>query len=144
MPEINDNQITVADVFRRGMAIKQGNPSITYKEIKSQLVSEFDGKPFPPVNRLTIPEQDALVPEEDWTAGLPVVLRGIQTESWTEIAHGIMICLEQVDNFQQHSGSEQSKAWHNRERGIKDQTRKGLDKWLPEDLMKIAEKSQKR
>lgn len=141
---MNENQLTVSDIFRRAQAIRAANPNIAYKDIKAQVVSEFNGKPFPSATRLTIPEQDALVPEEDWSAGLPIILRGIQTENWNEVAHGIMICLEQIENFQRESGSEQSKAWHDRSRGINEQTKKGLDKWLPEDLMRAAEKSMKR
>lgn len=141
---MSENQITVADVFRRAQVIRQANPNASYDQIKSQLASEFSGKPFPSPTRLTIPEQDALVPEEDWTAGLPIVLRGIQTEDWKEIAHGIIICLEQVENFQRESGAEQAKAWHDRTRGIKEQTQKGLDEWLPQDLMRAAEQAAKR
>ena len=61
------------------------------KDLKSQIVSEFRGGPFPEQSLLTIPEYDNITPEEDWTAGLPVVLRGIQNEDWPEIAHGIAI-----------------------------------------------------
>ena len=141
---MNDNQLTIADVFRRAQEIRKANPNVEYKKVKEQLVTEFSGKPFPPANRLTIPEQDALAPEEDWTAGLPIMLRGIQTEDWREIAHGIIISLEQIENFQRDSGAEQSKAWHDRSRGIGEQTKKGLDKWLPDDLLKAAERAAKR
>lgn len=141
---MNENQITVADVFRRAQEIRKANPDAAYTKIKDQLVSDFSGKPFPSPTKLTIPEQDALVPEEDWSAGLPVILRGIQTEDWKEVAHGIIICLEQIENFQRESGAEQSKSWHDRSRGIGEQTKKGLDKWLPEDLMRAAEKAAKR
>lgn len=141
---MNENQITVGDLFRRALAIREANPNATYINIKDQLISEFNGKPFPSPTRLAIPEQDALAPEEDWSAGLPIVLRGIQTENWKEVAHGIIISLEQVENYQRESGPEQAKAWHDRSRGIGEQTKKGLDKWLPEDLMKAAEKAAKR
>ena len=140
----SNDQITVADIFRRAQVIRSSNPNGSYNEVKNQIVSEFNGKAFPSPTRLTIPEQDALVPEEDWSAGLPIILRGIQLEDWKEIAHGIIICLEQIENFQRESGPEQSKSWHDRSRGIGNQTRKGLDKWLPEDLMRIAEKDVKR
>ena len=91
------NQPTVSDIFRRAMEIRQSNANISYNEIKSRLVSEFSGKTFPNPTFLTIPEYDNIAPEEDWTAGLPIVLRGIQTEDWNEIAHGIIISLEQVE-----------------------------------------------
>jgi len=138
------NEITVADIFRRAQELRQTNPNAAYKDIAAQIAGEFDGKPFPSPNKLTIPEHDALAPEEDWSAGLPVVLRGIQTENWQEIAHGVIICLEQIENFQRESGAEKSKAWHNRTRGIAEQTKKGLDKWMPTDLIAAAERAAKR
>lgn len=139
-----NDELTVAAVFERAKAIREANPNGDFKQVTQQLASEFAGRPMPPVNRLTIPEHDDVVPEEDWTAGLPVIMRGIQNEDWKEIAHGIVICLEQIENFQKESGPEQSKRWHDRSRGIGEQTRKSLDKWLPEDLMQIAERAQKR
>ena len=141
---MSNNQTSVADLFRRAQAIRQANPNSSFKQVKEQLVSEFNRKAFPDVNRLTIPEQDALVPEEDWSAGLPIIMRGIQGEDWKEVVQGIIICLEQVENFQKESGAEQTKRWHDRSHGIGEQTKKGLDKWLPEDLMRVAENSQKR
>lgn len=139
-----NNEVTVANVFRRAQAIRQANPNGEFKQVKQQLASEFAGKPMPPTASLTIPEYDDVVPEEDWSAGLPIVMRGIQNNDWTEIAHGIVISLEQIENFQKESGPEQSKRWHDRSKGIGDQTRKSLDKWLPDDLMRIAERAQKR
>ena len=139
-----NNEVTVANVFRRALAIRQANPNGDFKGVKQQLAGEFAGKPMPPTASLTIPEYDDLVPEEDWSAGLPVVMRGIQNNDWTEIAHGIVISLEQIENFQKESGPEQMKKWHDRSKGIGEQTKKSLDKWLPEDLMRIAERAQKR
>lgn len=138
------SETSVADVFRRAREIREKNPNGNFKQVTESLASEFAGKPMPPVYNLTIPEFDDLVPEEDWTAGLPVVMRGIQNEDWKEIALGIVICLEQIENFQRESGPEQMKRWHDRSKGIGEQTKKSLDKWLPEDLMRIAERAQKR
>jgi hypothetical protein len=140
------NQSTVADIFRRALEIRQANPSGDYKSVKSQLVSEFSGHPFPSTDRLTIPEYDNIAPEEDWTAGLPVVLRGIQTEDWAEIAHGIIISLEQVENYPKQSGREDDpeKEWRNRHKGIAEAEAKNLSKWMPEDLMNIAKRSAKQ
>ncbi len=137
------NQITVADIFRRAQAIREARANASYREIEESLTGELSGKPFPSASKLTIAEQDALAPEEDWTAGLPIVLRGIQTEDWREIAHGIVLCLEQVENFQRESGSESApeKEWHNREQGIGEFTAKTDSKWLPEDLMKLAQRN---
>jgi hypothetical protein len=135
------NQPTVSDIFRRAMEIRQSNSGISYKEIKERLVSEFGGKPFPSPSKLTIPEYDNIAPEEDWTAGLPIVLRGIQTEDWTEIAHGIIICLEQVENYPKESGREDDpeKNWRDRNKGIAEAEAKNLNKWMPEELMKLAQ-----
>jgi hypothetical protein len=83
------------------------------------------------------------VPQEDWTAGLPIVFRGIQNEDWNDIAHGIIISLEQVENYPKTSGREDdpTKNWRNRERRIADAEEKVLEKWMPEDLMDIAKKN---
>ena len=139
------NQLTVADIFRRALEIRQANPNGDFKSVKSQLVSEFSGRPFPSTAQLTIPEYDNIAPEEDWTAGLPVVLRGIQTEDWTEIAHGIMISLEQIENYPKQSGREDDpeKEWRNRQKGIAEAEAKNFSKWMPEDLMAIAKRNVK-
>lgn len=134
------NQITVSDIFRRALEMRKANPNADYKSVKSQIVSEFSGKAFPLPAFLTIPEYDNIAPEEDWTAGLPVVLRGIQTESWEEIAHGIIISLEQVENYPKESGREDApeKEWRNRSKGIAEAEKKNLTEWMPEDLMNLA------
>jgi hypothetical protein len=136
---------TVSDIFRRALAIRQANPSGSYADLKSQIVSEFGGKPFPATAQLTIPEYDNIAPEEDWSAGLPVVLRGIQTEDWKEVAHGILISLEQVENYPKQSGREDDpeKEWRNRHKGIAEAEEKNLDKWMPEDLMAMAQRNVK-
>ena len=139
-------QATVSDIFRRALAIRQSNANISYKDLKTQIVNEFNGKPFPSTALLTIPEYDDIAPEEDWTAGLPVVLRGIQTEDWAEIAHGIIISLEQVENYPKESMREDApeKEWRNRHKGIAEAEAKNLDKWMPEDLMTMAQRATKR
>jgi len=139
------NQITVSDIFRRALEMRKANPNASYKDVKSQIVSEFGGKPFPVSAFLTIPEYDSIAPEEDWTAGLPVVLRGIQTESWEEIAHGIIISLEQVENYPKESMREDApeKEWRNRHKGIAESEAKNMSKWMPEDLMKLAQRNVK-
>ncbi|CAN5600283.1 hypothetical protein BH10ACI1_BH10ACI1_21210 [soil metagenome] len=140
------NQTTVSDIFRRALEIRKANPDSDIKSVKSQIVSEFSGKPFPLSAYLTIPEYDNIAPEEDWTAGLPVVLRGIQTESWDEIAHGILISLEQVENYPKESGREDApeKEWRNRHKGIAEAEAKNLSKWMPEDLMNMAQRNVKK
>ena len=139
------NQITVSNIFRRALEIRQANPNGSFKDVKEKIVSEFNGKSFPSPAFLTIPELDNIAPEEDWTAGLPVVLRGIQNEDWSEIAHGIIISLEQVENYPKESGREDDpqKEWRNRHKGIAEAEAKNLSKWMPEDLMNLAQRSAK-
>ena len=105
---------------------------------------EFSGGPFPPTYNLTIPEQDARAPEEDWSAGLPLVLRGIQQKDWKGIAQGITLSLEQTENYERERGGEGTRDdWHDRSAGIEGATDKGVGKWMPEELMKLAERSSK-
>ena len=59
---------------------------------------------------LTIPEQDARAPEEDWSAGLPLVLRGIQQKDWNGIAQGIVLSLEQTENYEQKRAAAKARA----------------------------------
>lgn len=112
-------------------------------DVRSRIVSEFSGKGFPETAYLTIPEYDNVVPEEDWTAGLPVVLRGIQNEDWNDVALGIIISLEQVENYPKQSGREDdpTKNWRNRDTRIADAEEKVLEKWMPEDLMNLAKRN---
>jgi hypothetical protein len=139
------DNVTVSDIFRRALEIRKANPNGSLKDLKSQIVSEFRGGPLPEQSLLTIPEYDNITPEEDWTAGLPVVLRGIQNEDWSEIAHGIAISLEQVENYPKESGREDdpAKEWRNRNRGIAEAEEKNLDKWMPEELMAMAKRNVK-
>ena len=137
---------TVADLFRRAQAIRRENPQTAYKDVARQLVLEYSGASFPPTYNLTIPEQDARAPQEDWSAGLPLVLRGIQQKDWSGIAQGIVLSLEQTENYEQQRGSEgTSDKWHDRSKGVEEATAKGVGKWMPDELMKLAErKSPKR
>jgi len=136
-------QPTVSDIFRRALDIRRSNIDRSYDDITAQIVSEFGGGPFPSPALLTIPEYDNIAPEEDWTAGLPIVLRGIQTEDWKEIAHGIIISLEQVENYPKESGREDDpqKEWRNRSKGITEAEEKVFAEWMPEELMAVAKKN---
>src|SRR5712691_10108427 len=110
---------TVDDLFRFAQAIRKDSPQASYKEIAAQLVRKFSGGPLPPTYNLTIPEQDARAPEEDWTAGLPLVLRGIQQKDWPGIAQGIVLSLEQTENYEHERGGEGTRDdWHDRSAGI--------------------------
>jgi hypothetical protein len=136
------NGPTVADLFRRAQAIRQENSQTAYRDIGKQLVKEFSGGAFPPTYNLTIPEQDARAPEEDWSAGLPLVLRGIQQKDWNGVAQGIILSLEQTENYESTRGAEGTRDdWHDRTKGIKGAVDKGVGKWMPEELVRLAEKS---
>src|SRR5690349_462391 len=134
---------TVTEIFKRALAIRENNPNGKFDDVRSQLLNEFKGKSFPETAFLTIPEYDNIVPEEDWTAGLPVVLRGIQNEDWNDVIHGIIISLEQVENYPKESGREDDpiKQWRDRNRRIADAEEKVVDKWMPADLMDIARRN---
>jgi hypothetical protein len=138
-------QPTVSDIFRRALEIRASNPNSSYKEVSQQIVSEFSGNAFPSTDKLTIPEYDNIAPEEDWTAGLPVVLRGIQNEDWNDVAHGIIISLEQVENYPKQSGREDDpdKEWRNRTKRIAGAEEKVLEEWMPADLMAMAKRNVK-
>ncbi len=139
------NQSTVSDIFRRALEIRTANPNGSFSDVEEKLVSEYGGQNFPSPAFMTIPEMDNIAPQEDWTAGLPIVLRGIQTENWAEVAHGIIISLEQVENYPKESGREDApeKEWRNRHRGIAEEEAKNMSKWMPEDLMNMAKKNVK-
>lgn len=140
-----DRVPSVADIFRRAQAIRGENASAPYRDIAKQLVREYAGAQFPPTYNLTIPEQDARAPEEDWSAGLPLVLRGIQQKDWNDIAQGIVLSLEQTENYERERGGEGTRDdWHDRSTGIESATAKGVDKWMPEELMALAERQTKR
>jgi len=136
---------TVTEIFKRALAIREQNPNGSYDDIRSKLTSEFGGMPFPETAYLTIPEYDNIVPEEDWTAGLPIVLRGIQNDDWSDVIHGIIISLEQVENFPKESGREDdpAKEWRNRHKNIAEAEEKNLSKWMPEELMSLAQRNVK-
>ena len=136
---------SVADIFRRAQAIRRERPEMPLKDLKAQLVREYKGQEFPPVHNLTIPEQDARAPEEDWSAGLSLVLRGIQQQNWNDIANGIALSLDQTDRYESergHSGA--ADEWHDRSVGIKEPLTKGVGKWMPEELMNLAERATKK
>lgn len=142
MAESTPKGPTVADLFRRAQAIRHEDAQTSYRDIAKQLVRENAGAAFPPTYNLTIPEQDARAPEEDWSAGLPLVMRGIQQKDWNDIAQGVVLSLEQTENYERTRGGEGTRDdWHDRSQGIQGATEKGVSRWLPEDLMKLAERS---
>ena len=145
MAQPTQQQTSVADIFRRAQAIRRERPDMTLKDLKAQLIREYKGSAFPPVYNLTIPEQDARAPEEDWSAGLSLVLRGIQREDWKDIADGITLSLELTDRYEsEHGNTGASDDWHDRSVGIKEPLTKGVGKWMPEELMNLAERATKK
>ena len=138
-------QPTVADIFRRAQSLRQEHSDWSYAQVKDQLVKDFSGGSFPPLHNLTIPEQDARAPEEDWTAGLPIVRRGIQFQDWKEVMTGIVISLEQTENYERERGPEGSRdKWHDRTVGIDEAVAKGVGKWMPDELIALAERRGKK
>ena len=140
-----NEQTSASDLFRRAQALRSENPGASYKEIKERLLKEFSGKPFPSLTTLTIPEQDARAPEEDWSAGLPIIRRGIQFQDWKEVVDGIILSLEQTETYEQQRGPEGDRDdWHDRTAVIEESTSKGVGKWMPAELMKLAESHTKK
>jgi hypothetical protein len=136
---------SVPGLFRRAEALHREKADLSYKQIGELLLQEFKGKPFPSLHNVTIPEQDDRAPEEDWTAGLAVARRGIQTQNWKEIISGILLSLEQTENYERERGTEGDRdEWHDRTAGIEEPTQKALSKWMPEELIALAESSAKR
>ena len=141
---MDQQQPTVADIFRRAEALHLENSDWSYKQIKDALLKEFSRAEFPPLYNLTIPEQDARAPEEDWSAGLPLVRRGIQFKDWNEIADGIILSLEQTENYERERGPEGDRdEWHNRSVGINEAVEKGVGKWMPDELKQLIESQKK-
>jgi hypothetical protein len=123
--------------------MRGANPNASYKDVKAQIISEFGSAQVPDTAFLTIPEYDNITPEEDWTAGLSIVLRGIQNNDWNEVANGVIISLEQVENYPKQSGREDDpdKEWRNRTKGIASAEEKVLEEWMPADLMAMAKRN---
>jgi hypothetical protein len=142
---MTQDQATVSDIFRRAQQLKHETPNSTYKLVGEALLKEFSGKPFPPLHNLTIPEQDDRAPEEDWTAGLPIIRRGIQFQDWKEVIAGIILSLEQTENYESQRGpSGNHDDWHDRTKGIEAPTKKAIEKWMPPELLAIAERAGKK
>ena len=138
---VDRQQPSVAGIFRRAQEMRRENPQGSLKDLKARIVREFKGGAFPSLDRLTIPEQDARAPEEDWSAGLPLVRRGIQNEDWNDLANGIALSLEQTDNYEREHGTTGSvDEWHDR---ISEPLTKGIGKWMPEELKRLVEQASK-
>jgi len=137
-------QTSVSDIFRRAQALRGEHPDWSYKQVKAHLAKELSGSEFPSLLTLTIPEQDARAPEEDWSAGLPLVSRGIQLNDWNDVVAGIVLSLEQTENYERQRGPEGDRdEWHDRDVGIGEATSKGVGKWMPDELVELAKRHSK-
>ena len=138
-------QTDVPDIFRRALEMARADERLSLKDLRRRLYDEFKDGPMPPLATVTIPEQDARAPEEDWTAGLSIVRRGIQTEDWREIVNGISMSLDQTLRYERERGAPgQADDWHDRTVGIEGALNKGVSKWMPEELMRLAEKQSRK
>lgn len=142
---MEENQSTVSEIFKRAQAMRQEHSDWSYKQITAAVAKEYAGKPFPPLYNLAIPEQDARAPQEDWSAGLPLVRRGIQFQDWSEVARGIVLSLEQTENYEQQRGAEGDRDdWHDRSKGIDDAVGKAVGKWMPDELRVLVDSQKKK
>jgi hypothetical protein len=134
-------QTTVPDIFKRALELARADASTPLRDVRRRLLEEFQGSPIPPLRNLTFPEQDDLAPHEDWTAGLSIVRRGIQNEDWQEIITGIMMSLDQTLRYSRDRGRAGSAdSWHDRSVGIRGAIEKGVSKWMPDELVRLAER----
>jgi hypothetical protein len=140
-PARTHDQPTVPQIFARAREIRCEREQALYQDLVNQIISEFSGGPFPPVEKLTIPEQDAHAPEEDWSAGLSLIARGIQQKDWNEVARGIVLSLEQTERYERERGPEGTRdKWHNRVSGIEAATAAAVGKWTAEKSQTVAAK----
>ena len=139
-------QQTVGQIFRRAEELRRENPKASYTDLRAQLLKEYRGAPLPPTDKMAIPEQDARAPEEDWSSGLSLMMRGIQRQDWGEVMDGILLSLEQTENYHNSRGIglEDDGDWHDRSVGIREQLEKVVSKWMLEDLINLAERSAKQ
>ena len=138
-------QTNVPDIFRRAQELARADAGLSLKDLRRRLYDEFKDSPMPSLATVTIPEQDARAPEEDWTSGLSLVRRGIQMDDWREIINGIALSLDQTLRYERERGAPgQADDWHDRTVGIEGALNKGVSKWMPEELMRLAEKAGKK
>jgi hypothetical protein len=136
----------VADIFRRAQALRQGEFRVVVQAVESNSLV-----------RRSFPVVHAVAAQSDHTGagrpragrrldcGLPIVRRGIQFQDWKEIVGGILLSLEQTENYERARGPEGDRdEWHNRNVGIEDATAKGVAKWMPDELIALAEKQGKK
>jgi hypothetical protein len=131
----NSTVPTVAEIFRRAELLRKQNSPASYKQIQAELCKEYAGRPFPSVNNIAIDEAEGRAPVEESTAGLPIIKRGIDSKDWSSICEGVVLTLEQIEQYEHEHGSQGSNdAWHDRLHGIERATETGISKWLPESF----------
>jgi hypothetical protein len=136
---------SVPEIFKHAMSLARADAGLSLRDLRRRLYDELKDSPMPSLSNLTFPEQDALAPHEDWTAGLSIVRRGIQREDWREIITGVAMSLDQTLRYERERGTlGQSDDWHDRTTGIEGALQKGVSKWMPEELMKLAERASKK
>jgi hypothetical protein len=55
------------------------------------------------------------------------------------------LSLEQTENYERERGPEGDRDdWHDRTRGIEEPTKKAVGKWMPEELMALAERNTRK
>ena len=71
-------------------------------------------------------------------------MRGIQQQDWEEIANGIVLSLEQTENYEKERGRPgAADMWHDRTQGIAEPLQKAVGKWMPEELVRLVERKGK-
>ena len=55
-------QTSVPDIFRRALELARADEKLSLRDLRRRLYEEFKDSPMPPLNNLTIPEQDARAP----------------------------------------------------------------------------------
>src|ERR1044071_6903880 len=137
---------SVPEIFRRAMALaREGGEGVSLRDLRRRLYEELKDSPMPPLSNLTFPEQDDRAPHEDWTAGLSIVRRGIERGDWREIIDGVAMSLDQTLRFERERGTMgRADDWHDRTTGIEGALNKGVSMWMPEELMRLAERAGKK
>jgi hypothetical protein len=100
---------TVEGLFRRAQALRNQRPQASYEEIRVELCEECTGRPFPPADKIAFSEADAKGPIEESSAGLGLVKRGIQERDWGEVCRGVVLSLEQIEQYETQRGNHE---WH--------------------------------
>ena len=113
-------QTSVPDIFRRAQALMREQPGMSLKELRSALYREFNGSPMPSLHNVTIPEQDARAPEEDWS---PALVVAAASDGGRDIATASRASTSRSRARARLLGA--SDDWHDRDAGIEVAIHKG-------------------